>query len=200
MPMPACLQAPHDINIAVCIATAQMRMPIWLETYFTLYYILRIMTDKTETNQKKSYNLGNHVPENTKLTAATSDAGIMTALQLNGIELPDIFTRDILLMHTMINGCMHVKNIHRIAKQLKAGDQVRLVLEPDNPADHWAILIRDKKDRKIGYIPRKKNEVLFHLMDAGKYLYGIVTDGDIGPDIDMHNTWIKIFIDVYMRD
>ena len=149
------------------------------------------MTDKSKINQKKSKRQRESLTGNAELSVTASDAGIMTALQLNGIELPEIFTRDILLMHTMINGCMHVKNIHRI---------VKLVLEPNNPADHRAIMVRDKKDRKIGYIPRKKNEVLFHLMDAGKYLYGIVVSGDIGPDVDMHNTWIEIFIDVFMTD
>lgn len=158
------------------------------------------MTDKTKLNQIKPNKQSDALPENAELSVTTSDAGIMTALQLNGIKLPNIFTRDILLMHTMINGCMHVKNIHRLAKQLNPGDRVKLVLEPDNPADHRAIMIRDKKDRKIGYIPRKKNEVLFHLMDAGKYLYGIVIRGDIGPNVDMHNNWIKIFINVFMTD
>ena len=158
------------------------------------------MTDKSKINQKKSKRQRESLTGNAEFSVTASDAGIMTALQLNGIELPEIFTRDILLMHTMINGCMHVKNIHRIAKQLNTGEQVKLVLEPNNPADHMAIMVRDKKDRKIGYIPRKKNEVLFHLMDAGKYLYGVVVSGDIGPDVDMHNTWIEIFIDVFMTD
>ena len=45
-----------------------------------------------------------------------------------------------------------------------------------------------------------KNEVLYHLMDAGKYLFGIVKEGDIGEDMDPEDTWIEIYIDVYMAD
>lgn len=158
------------------------------------------MTDRTKPRHRKSEMQSKAVPEDTGLSLLSSDAGIMSALQLNGIEAPAVFTRDILLMHTMINGSMHVKNIHRLARQLKAGDRVRLVLEPDNPADPRAILVRDKKNRKLGYIPRKKNEVLFHLMDAGKHLYGTVTDGDIGEIADPDSTWIEIYIDVFMID
>lgn len=157
------------------------------------------MTEGTKTKQKKSEG-HKRTAENRELSVTASDAGLMTRLQMNGGELSGLFSRDILLMHTMINGCMHVKNIHRLAKQLKAGDRVSLVLEPDNPADSLAIMVRDKKKRKIGYIPRKKNEVLFHLMDAGKYLYGVVTDGDIDDAADDDDKWVEIYIDVFMTD
>ena len=158
------------------------------------------MTEKTKPERKKKEAQNHRMQDRGELSVAASDAGIMTALQLDGIELPNIFTRDILLMHTMVNGCMYVKNIHRLAKQLKAGDRVSLVLEPENPADSLAILVRDKKGRKLGYIPRAKNEVLFHLMDAGKFLYGVVTDGDIGDAVDADDKWIEIYIDVFMTD
>ncbi len=158
------------------------------------------MTDKAKPKRKKTEAQSSRMQEKGELSVTASDAGIMTALQLDGIELPNIFTRDILLMHTMVNGCMYVKNIHRLAKQLKSGDRVSLVLEPDNPADSMAILVRDRKNRKIGYIPRSKNEVLFHLMDAGKYLYGVVAGGDIGDAADADDKWIEIYIDVFMTD
>ena len=157
------------------------------------------MTEGTKTKQKKSEE-HKRTAENRELSVTASDASLMTRLQMNGGELSGLFSRDILLMHTMINGCMHVKNIHRLAKQLKVGDRVSLVLEPDNPADSLAIMVRDKKNRKIGYIPRKKNEVLFHLMDAGKYLYGVVTDGDVDDAVDAEDNWIEIYIDVFMTD
>ena len=37
-------------------------------------------------------------------------------------------------------------------------------------------------------------------MDAGKELFGIVKGGDIGENLDEDDSWIEIYIDVYMRD
>lgn len=131
---------------------------------------------------------------------AAEDVGALTLLQREGLALPEIFARDILLMETMINGAMHVENIHDLAVALHTGDRVKLIMEPDNPVDPRAILVRNEKDEKLGYIPRAKNEVIFHLMDAGKYLYGVVTGGDIGEEADETDRWVKIYIEVYMKD
>ncbi len=87
--------------------------------------------------------------------------------------------------------------IEKIKEEIQ---QLQLILEPDNPVDARAILVRNEKDEKLGYIPRVKNEVLFHLMDAGKYLYGVVVDGDIDEDADDEDTWVQIYIEVYMKD
>lgn len=134
------------------------------------------------------------------LTAEAEAASQLSILQRGGAELPELFTREILLMETMVNGAMHVENIHELAAELHPGDPVKLVLEPDNPHDPRAILVRDQHDRKLGYIPRIKNEVLYHLMDAGKYLYGRVTGGDIGEKADPDSSWVEIYIAVYMQD
>ena len=55
---------------------------------------------------------------------------------------------------------------------------------------------RAKKDREN----EKKAEVLYHLMDAGKELFGVVKGGDIAEKLDEDDPWIQIYIDVYMRD
>lgn len=117
-----------------------------------------------------------------ELSTIQKDTAALSFLEQKGLSLPEPFTRDILLMQTMINGAMHVEHIHELAADLLEGDQVKLVLEPRNPVDSRAIQVRNEENQKLGYIPRKKNEVLFHLMDAGKYLYGIVTGGDIGKN------------------
>lgn len=128
------------------------------------------------------------------------DAGALSFLWQEGLALPEVFARDILLMETMINGAMHVENIHGLAAALHVGDRVKLIMEPDNPVDPRAILVRNEKDQKLGYIPRAKNEVIFHLMDAGKYLYGVVAGGDIDEDVDETDRWVEIHIEVYMKD
>lgn len=135
-----------------------------------------------------------------ELSAVSRDLLAVSFLEKKGIEAPKLFARDILLMDTMINGAMHVDGIHDLAAGLHEGDKVRLVLEPENPVDPRAILVKNLEGRKLGYIPQKKNEVLYHLMDAGKLLYGVVKKGDIGENIDPNDTWLKIYIDVYMTD
>ncbi len=134
------------------------------------------------------------------LSVIAEDVSALSVLEQEGLAVPQVFARDILLMETMINGAMHVESIHALAAALHVGDRVKLILEPDNPVDARAILVRNEKDEKLGYIPRVKNEVLFHLMDAGKYLYGVVVDGDIDEDADEEDTWVQIYIEVYMKD
>ncbi len=134
------------------------------------------------------------------LSVIAEDVSALSVLEQEGLAVPQVFARDILLMETIINGAMHVENIHALAATLHVGDRVKLILEPDNPVDARAILVRNEKDEKLGYIPRVKNEVLFHLMDAGKYLYGVVVDGDIDEDADDEDTWVQIYIEVYMKD
>ncbi len=134
------------------------------------------------------------------LSVIAEDVSALSVLEQEGLAVPQVFARDILLMETIINGAMHVENIHALAAALHVGDRVKLILEPDNPVDDRAILVRNEKDEKLGYIPRVKNEVLFHLMDAGKYLYGVVVDGDIDEDADDEDTWVQIYIEVYMKD
>ena len=135
-----------------------------------------------------------------ELTNIQNDALTSSILNKQGINLQLPFSRNILLMNTMINGAMHVDTIYEQARALKQGDHLTLRLEPKNKYDEKAILVLDPEGNKLGYIPRIKNEVLYHLMDAGKELFGIVRDGDIGDNVDEEDVWIEIFIDVYMCD
>ncbi|MBR2949450.1 MAG: HIRAN domain-containing protein [Lachnospiraceae bacterium] len=138
--------------------------------------------------------------EKKELFIRENDVLAVSFLKQNGNSVQSPFSRDIFLMHTMINGAMHVDGIHKRASKLHEGDRVQLVLEPKNKYDDKAILVKNEKGDKLGYIPRIKNEVLYHLMDAGKYLFGIVKEGDIGEKLDPDDSWIEIYIDVYMVD
>ena len=138
--------------------------------------------------------------EKKELSTSANDVLAVSFLKQNGNSVPSPFSRDIFLMHTMINGAMHVDGIHKRAASLHEGDRVQLILEPKNKYDDKAILVKNETGDKLGYIPRIKNEVLYHLMDAGKYLFGIVKGGDIGENLDPEDRWIEIYIDVYMAD
>ena len=138
--------------------------------------------------------------EKRELSTRENDVLAVSFLKQNGNSVQSPFSRDIFLMNTMINGAMHVDGIHERAVELHERDRVQLVLEPKNKYDAKAILVKNEKGHKLGYIPRIKNEVLYHLMDAGKYLFGIVKGGDIGENLDPEDRWIEIYIDVYMAD
>ena len=138
--------------------------------------------------------------EKKELSTRENDVLAVSFLKQNGNSVQSPFSRDIFLMNTMINGAMHVDGIHERAVELHERDRVQLVLEPKNKYDAKAILVKNEKGHKLGYIPRIKNEVLYHLMDAGKYLFGIVKGGDIGENLDPGDRWIEIYIDVYMAD
>ena len=51
---------------------------------------------------------------------------------------------------------------------------MRLVREPKNPFDSFAVALFDAKNRKLGYLPRKENKVVAKLLDAQKNLYAKV--------------------------
>ena len=138
--------------------------------------------------------------EKKQLSTRANDVLAVSFLKQNGNSVLSPFSRDIFLMHTMINGAMHVDEIHMRAAELHEGDRVQLILEPKNKYDAKAILVKNEAGHKLGYIPRVKNEVLYHLMDAGKYLFGIIKEGDIGECLDPEDRWIEIYIDVYMAD
>jgi len=66
--------------------------------------------------------------------------------------------------------------------------------EPKNKNDDKAILILTEDGQKLGYVPKKNNEVLSNLMDAGKLLFGRL-DNKTWVD-----TWLKLDVQVFLRD
>jgi hypothetical protein len=51
--------------------------------------------------------------------------------------------------------------------ELRLGDALELVREPDNPHDRNAVRV-DWHGRKLGYVPRAENEALAWAMDRGE--------------------------------
>lgn len=138
---------------------------------------------------------------------ADSAGGTLSTLNMQDLSMlqhfmPDAlrqpFARDIFLLKTNAAGSMYVEDIIRNLKSLRAGQKLSLVREPDNPHDKRAILIMNG-EKKLGYIPRRKNGMLSRLMDAGKYLYATAdcfvkskTDPDYPDD--------ALIISIYMKD
>ena len=51
-------------------------------------------------------------------------------------------------------------------KELRVGDELALVREPDNPHDPRAVRV-DWRGRKLGYVPRRENADVARLLDRG---------------------------------
>lgn len=62
----------------------------------------------------------------------------------------------------------------KLMKSLKPGVELKLVREPDNKYDRWAIAIYTMSDEMLGYVTRYKNETIARLMDGGHIFHAFV--------------------------
>ena len=88
-----------------------------------------------------------------------SELGSLIASEKENLFLRP-FSREIELMKTEVAGCRYRENIKESLKALKEGDHMTLVREPLNPYDGRAIMVMGPDESFLGYIPRRKNEVL----------------------------------------
>lgn len=124
----------------------------------------------------------------------TKNAIIEIINKVGNIELGKPFQKEIFLIDTHVAGTTYVEDIDVIGENIVKGTKLNFFREKDNKYDELAIIIKDEKGNKIGYVPKDKNEVLARLMDAGKLIYGIVEDKEY---ID---NWLKIDISIYLKD
>jgi hypothetical protein len=104
------------------------------------------------------------------------------------------YNQQIFLIEAHIAGTTYIDYIDEIEPKLVEGLKLKFVREADNPHDSLAIMIRDNDGRKLGYVPRNKNEILSRLMDAGKLIYGTVYRKE------RFDNWLKISIQIFMDD
>ena len=62
----------------------------------------------------------------------------------------------------------------QVWSELRLGDALELVREPDNPYDRNAVRV-DWRGRKLGYVPRAENAALAWAMDRGENLHARVS-------------------------
>ncbi len=117
---------------------------------------------------------------------------------LPDVEIARPFSRQIFLTHVEVAGCNHVRYIRKYISELKVGDRVILLREPKNEYDEYAILVKDERKHKLGYIPRMRNHVFARLMDAGKLLYGEITR--LNDKEEAGFPYRAIIIAIYMED
>jgi hypothetical protein len=63
----------------------------------------------------------------------------------------------------------------QVRDALSVGEALTLRREPTNPYDPLAVEVLTAADAKLGYVPRRRNEALARLMDAGVPVRGVVT-------------------------
>lgn len=66
--------------------------------------------------------------------------------------------------------------------------------EPNNPYDKQAIVIKTGNGVKIGYVPKQDNIVFSRLMDAGKLLFGRISDKE------KKGKWVVIKTKVFLHE
>jgi len=103
------------------------------------------------------------------------------------------FAREIMLIECHIAGTGYA-NVKEIEPDLLADAILVLKRETDNPHDPLAIVICDEKGRKLGYVPRVKNEALARLMDAGKLIFARLLSKE------WHADWLRVEARVFLRD
>jgi hypothetical protein len=132
--------------------------------------------------------MGNLIkPENTNVVSVLhSKNGALT--------IPKPFERDIFLFGTYVAGTTHVEGIMELAPYLNVGDKLDFFREPDNQYDSKAIVIKNPDGVKVGYVPREYNVIFSRLMDAGKLLFGKITDKEI------KGKWLKLGIGIYLHE
>lgn len=124
---------------------------------------------------------------------------------LHGDENPlASFSKDIPLGRQLVVGARFQGGADDLLRDLKTGKHVTLMREPDNRFDPKAVMVLDDEGRRIGYIPRASNETVSALLDAGKYIYGIVSK-DALHHIDRRDSMgfrlpSTIEIDLFMRE
>ncbi len=77
--------------------------------------------------------------------------------------------------------------------QMKVGDALTLVREPDNPYDARAVRV-EWQGHKLGYVPRRENEAVSRQMDRGNRLEARIVR------LTRHrDPWKRVEFEVYVR-
>ena len=126
-----------------------------------------------------------------------SDQGGLVSLMHGkggGLTIPKPYERDIFLFYTHVAGTTHIEGIEELEPHLNIDDRLDFFREPDNKYDKRAIMVKTTDGVKIGYVPREDNAVFSRLMDAGKLLYGRISEKEV------RGTWIKINIKIFLHE
>ncbi len=121
------------------------------------------------------------------------DAAIAIAEKFDMAELIKPLQKEILLFDTYIAGTSHLED-PSVLEEIKTGEKVIFLREPDNRFDDNAIQILTEDNKRLGYVPEKDNIIFARLMDAGKKLTGKING------IKKKQCFIQVAIGIYLVD
>ena len=108
--------------------------------------------------------------------------------------VPMPFQHEVLLKECHVAGTMHVDVILCKTQTLGVGSPLVLKREPKNEHDELAIRVETLAGERIGWVPRKYNDILARLMDAGKLLVAKVSQKEL------EDHWLDLRIGIYLKD
>jgi len=109
-------------------------------------------------------------------------------------NMPMPFEHDIFLQECHVAGTMHVDDILVKTQGVDVGVPLVLKREPKNEYDELAIAVETASGDRIGYVPRKYNQVYARLMDAGKLLTAKVAHKEL------EDHWLNLRMEIYLKD
>lgn len=117
-----------------------------------------------------------------------------------GVDVPSPFMKDIFLVKQAIVGTRYQGGSDELVDDLKPGSRITFIAEPDNRYDADAVMALDSRGRKLGYIPRHENSIIGALLNAGKGIYGVITEDHPYSGTANRHTPYAIWVDLYMRE
>lgn len=112
-------------------------------------------------------------------------------LALLGLPAGADTSSGILLQSSPLAGFRYYEG-KRLWSEMKVGDPLELVREPDNPHDANAVRV-EWRGHKLGYVPRADNEALARFMDRGSKAGARITRLK-----KSRNPWQRIEFEVYL--
>lgn len=99
--------------------------------------------------------------------AAWTLTGLTACVHAPGASAQQLRAR-IVVQSSPLAGFRHYEAPH-LWREMRAGDPLTLVREPDNPHDRNAVRVEWRRF-KLGYVPRAQNEAVARLLDRGTLL------------------------------
>lgn len=131
-------------------------------------------------------------PAKRKTAAVLNDSGRETK---NAIQLQPQEKR-VKRIVVLRCGTVYLQNFSKDMNE--PGRQLKLIREPDNPYDRWAIRVCTLSGAMLGYLPSKKNQSVARLMDAGKNITAFVDEQACIPAWKLGTEDMRLPLRIYM--
>lgn len=119
-----------------------------------------------------------------RLLLTISLAGWLSLAQAEGVRM--------LVQHSPLAGSQYYA-VSAVWPEIRVGDPLALVREPDNRHDSRAIRV-EWRGHKLGYVPRAENRAVAAAMDGGERLVARVSSLS-----DNKNPWLRVAFEVFIE-